>query len=141
MSEKYADDADWATAAEQSSEDDEAQEGNILAEEERSSAPAEHLAIHVVDDEADADDADLDDIEIDDPDECGPFDAYCQEYAELRAKENLTPQQIRDLLHDPVYFSCMLHRHGVIDGICSGVHYSTAELARPAIKMLHGDPG
>jgi transcriptional antiterminator NusG len=66
VSEKYADDADWATAAEQSSEDDEAQEGNILAEEERSSAPAEHLAIHVVDDEADADDADLDDIEIDD---------------------------------------------------------------------------
>ena len=59
MSEKYADDADWATAAEQSSEDDEAQEGNILAEEERSSAPAEHLAIHVVDDEADADDADV----------------------------------------------------------------------------------
>lgn len=64
MSEKYTDDADWATAAEQSSEDDEAQEGNVLAAEELSSAPAEHLAVHVVDDE---DDDDYDDIDIDDP--------------------------------------------------------------------------
>ncbi|MCT9002176.1 transcription termination/antitermination protein NusG [Microbacterium memoriense] len=67
MSEKYVDDADWATAAEQSSEDDEAQEGNILAEEELASAPAEHLAVHIVDDGDEQDDSDLDDIDIDDP--------------------------------------------------------------------------
>ena len=68
MAEKYLDDADWATAAEQSSEDDEAQEGNILSAEERSVRSAETAAIHVVDDEdQDADDSDLDDIDIDDP--------------------------------------------------------------------------
>ena len=66
MTERYVDDADWATAAEQSSEDDEAQEGNVLAAEERSVEAAEHAAIHIVDD-ADEDDADLDDIDIDDP--------------------------------------------------------------------------
>ncbi|MBD3940237.1 transcription termination/antitermination protein NusG [Microbacterium sp. NEAU-LLC] len=66
MTERYSDDADWATAAEQSSEDDEAQEGNVLAAEEHSVEAAEHLAIHVVDDEAE-DDSDLDDIDIDDP--------------------------------------------------------------------------
>lgn len=66
MSERFIDDADWATAAEQSSEDDEAQEGNILAEEDRANTPAEHVAIHIVDD-VDEDDADLDDIDIDDP--------------------------------------------------------------------------
>ena len=66
MSERYTDDADWATAAEQSSEDDEAQEGNILAFEEHSVEAAEHLAVHLVDDDED-DDSDLDDIDIDDP--------------------------------------------------------------------------
>ncbi|MBW9111244.1 transcription termination/antitermination protein NusG [Microbacterium ureisolvens] len=66
MTERYVDDADWATAAEQSSEDDEAQEGNVLAAEERSVEAAEHLAIHIVD-ESEEDDADLDDIDIDDP--------------------------------------------------------------------------
>jgi len=66
VSERIFDDADWATAAEQSSEDDEAQEGNILAEEDAANTPAEHVAIHIVDD-ADEDDTDLDDIDIDDP--------------------------------------------------------------------------
>lgn len=66
MSERFIDDADWATAAEQSSEDDEAQEGNILAEEDRANTAAEHAAIHIVDDAVE-DDADLDDIDIDDP--------------------------------------------------------------------------
>ncbi len=68
MSERYIDDADWATAAEQSSEDDEAQEGNILAEEDAANTPAEHLAVHIVDeDEDEVDVEDLDDIDIDDP--------------------------------------------------------------------------
>ena len=66
MTERYVDDADWATAAEQSSEDDEAQEGNVLAAEERSVEAAEHLAIHIVDDSGE-DDAGVDDIDIDDP--------------------------------------------------------------------------
>jgi transcriptional antiterminator NusG len=66
VSERYVDDADWATAAEQSSEDDEAQEGNYLAEEMRSVEPAEHAALHVVDPEEE--DYDLDDLDdIDDP--------------------------------------------------------------------------
>ncbi|GAB3602785.1 transcription termination/antitermination protein NusG [Microbacterium aureliae] len=67
MSERFIDDADWATAAEQSSEDDEAQEGNVLEAEQRSVEPAEHAALHIEgdEDEDDVDDEDLDDI--DDP--------------------------------------------------------------------------
>jgi phosphate acetyltransferase len=78
----------------------------------------------------------IDGIEIVDPDECGRIDAFCDEYASLRAKDNLSAGQINDLLHEPVSFACMLHRHGMVNGICSGVHYSTADLARPAIKIL-----
>ena len=79
---------------------------------------------------------DIGGIEIIDPDECGQLDSYCREYADLRAKDHLTSRQINDLLHEPAYFACMLHRHGMVDGICSGVHYSTADLARAAIKVL-----
>jgi transcriptional antiterminator NusG len=52
------DDVDWATAAEQSAEDDEAQTGNTLEHEEDSVEPAEQRAVHVVDDEGN--DVDLD---------------------------------------------------------------------------------
>ncbi|MFT4234674.1 MAG: transcription termination/antitermination protein NusG [Microbacterium sp.] len=66
MADKYPDDVDLATAAEQSSEDDSAADGDVLAAEERSSEPNEHRAIHL---EADGDEdaLDDDDVEIDDP--------------------------------------------------------------------------
>ncbi|MGO4298973.1 transcription termination/antitermination protein NusG [Leifsonia sp. RAF41] len=51
MSETNRDDVDWAPAAEQSSEDDEAQTGNVLASEDEASDSAEHEALHVVSDD------------------------------------------------------------------------------------------
>ncbi len=51
MSETNHHDVDWATAAEQSSEVDERQEGNTLAAEEDSVDPAETVALHVVEDD------------------------------------------------------------------------------------------
>ncbi len=53
MSETNHDDVDWATAAEQSSDEDEAQEGNLLAEEEESVEAAEQVALHIIDPNAD----------------------------------------------------------------------------------------
>ena len=53
MSEQERRDIDLATAAEQSSEEDEAQEGNVLKQEEQSVDSAEHSAIHVVDEDGD----------------------------------------------------------------------------------------
>ncbi|WP_194421714.1 transcription termination/antitermination protein NusG [Microbacterium abyssi] len=67
MSERYSDDADWATAAEQSSEDDEAQEGNVLSAEEKASSAAEHEAVHIEGDDGEADEEGTEDIDIDDP--------------------------------------------------------------------------
>jgi transcriptional antiterminator NusG len=67
VSERYSDDADWATAAEQSSEDDEAQEGNVLSAEEKSSTAAEHEAVHIEGDGEEAGTEGSEDIDINDP--------------------------------------------------------------------------
>jgi transcription termination/antitermination protein NusG len=58
VSKTERDDVDWATAAEQAAEDDEAQEGSSLEHDEASVEPAEHRAVHIVDDEGN--DIDLD---------------------------------------------------------------------------------
>jgi transcription termination/antitermination protein NusG len=55
VSESDRRDIELGTAAEQSSEEDEAQEGNILEQDDRSDDPAEQAAIHV---EAEGDDGD-----------------------------------------------------------------------------------
>ena len=49
MTDTNHDDVDWATAAEQSSDDDEAQEGNTLEADERSVEAAEEVALHIED--------------------------------------------------------------------------------------------
>ena len=84
---------------------------------------------------------DIDGIEIIDPEKTEQFADMSQEYGRLRAKEGLSIDQIETVLRDPAYFSCMLHRHNLVDGICSGVYYSTADIARPAIKILGMQPG
>ncbi|MDJ0338585.1 transcription termination/antitermination protein NusG [Cryobacterium sp. PH31-O1] len=53
MTETKHDDVDWATAAEQSSEEDEAQEGSTLAADEDSVEAAEQVALHVIDENGD----------------------------------------------------------------------------------------
>ncbi|GAB3605232.1 hypothetical protein GCM10027413_06410 [Conyzicola nivalis] len=105
MSENHRDDIDLATAAEQSSEDDEAQEGNSLAADEDSVDAAEEEALHVedsneeagdlagliealdaaIDPEADAivDDA----IDIDSLDEAEASVAAVEDEADIEAEE------------------------------------------------------
>jgi len=68
VSDRYVDDADWSTAAEQSSEGDEAQEGNVLAGQERAAESPEHAALHIEGEPSDADAEGADeDIDIEDP--------------------------------------------------------------------------
>lgn len=52
MTDTHREDIDLATAAEQSSEEDEAQEGNTLAADAQSVDSAEHGAVNIVDEEA-----------------------------------------------------------------------------------------
>ncbi|MEN9621286.1 MAG: transcription termination/antitermination protein NusG [Actinomycetota bacterium] len=55
MTEKLPSDLDYSTAAEQSSEEDEAQEGNTLEADVHAVDAAEHTAMHIVDDNAEPD--------------------------------------------------------------------------------------
>jgi transcriptional antiterminator NusG len=59
VSESDRRDIELGTAAEQSSEEDEAQEGNNLELEDRSEDPAEQTALHVEDEDGDDEDSDL----------------------------------------------------------------------------------
>jgi transcriptional antiterminator NusG len=104
VSENHRDDFELATAAEQSSEEDEAQEGSPLAAAEESEESAEHEAIHVIDEDDDSDlagllealdaamdpeaDAIVDDaLEIDSIEEADAAVAATEDEAEVDASE------------------------------------------------------
>ncbi len=61
----HEDDSDWATAAEQSSEDDLHQDGDILAEQESAVAPAESAALHIEEEDFGDEFVEVDDPEAD----------------------------------------------------------------------------
>lgn len=116
MTENHFDDIDLSTAAEQSSEEDEAQEGNTLAEDTESVTPAEELAMHEVSDgESDIDsalealedavdpeaDAIVDDaLDIDSADEAIAADAATHDEAEVTA-ESAAPAADAEPEEDP----------------------------------------
>ncbi len=105
MTENHRDDIDLATAAEQSSEEDEAQEGNSLAADENSVDSAEHGALHIEGDSDDDEDiaallaaldaaadpeadAIVDDaLDIDSPDEADASVAAAEDEADIEAEE------------------------------------------------------
>ena len=104
MSDNHRDDIDLATAAEQSSEEDEFQEGNTLAADENSVDSAEHAAIHVEDEDEEGDlagllealdaamdpeaDAIVDDaLDIDSSDEADASVAATDDEADLDAED------------------------------------------------------
>ncbi len=106
MTENHRDDIDLATAAEQSSEEDEAQEGNSLAADEQSVNAAESAGIHIEGDSSDDEDlaallaaldaasdpeADkiIDDaLDIDSADEAEASAAAADDEAEIEAEEH-----------------------------------------------------
>jgi transcription termination/antitermination protein NusG len=59
VSESDRRDIELGTAAEQSSEEDEAQEGNVLEQDDRSDDPAEQAALHIEDEDSDDENGDL----------------------------------------------------------------------------------
>jgi len=105
VTENHRDDIDLATAAEQSSEEDEAQEGNSLTADEQSVDSAEHAAIHIEGDSTgDEDLASLlaaldaatdpeadkiidDALDIDSLDEANASAAAAQDEADIEAEE------------------------------------------------------
>jgi len=105
VTENHRDDIDLATAAEQSSEEDEAQEGNTLAGDEGSVESAEHEALHIegeTDDDEDIAallaaldaasdpeaDAIVDDaLDIDSADEADASAAAAEDEADIEAEE------------------------------------------------------
>lgn len=102
----HREDIDTATAAEQTSEVQEAQEGNVFEEDERESEPAEHAALAVVND--DELDADLDEVltsveEAADPEADQLVDEALEVHTldEAEAAESATDDEAEEAALDP----------------------------------------
>ena len=66
---------------------------------------------------------------------------YAQLLFELRQKKGMTIEKARELVHDPLYFGCLIIKSGDADGQISGALSTTGETLRPALQIIKCAPG
>jgi phosphate acetyltransferase len=84
----------------------------------------------------------LNGLEICEPEKSADLSRFAGEYAELRReKEKPSIEESTELMRQPAFFAAMLVRHRMVDGMCSGIHFSTADVVRPCLRIVGLKPG
>jgi len=83
----------------------------------------------------------IDQATIIDPLNCEKSEEYAQLLAELRKKKNMTIEEARELVKNPLYLGCMIIKTGDADGQISGALSTTGETLRPALQIIKCAPG
>ncbi|MFW6286539.1 MAG: phosphate acetyltransferase [Candidatus Sumerlaeota bacterium] len=81
-------------------------------------------------------DVEFEGLQFIDPDNFDKMSDMIALYQEIRSKEKLTDDQVKDLLADPLWFGAMLVRMGEVDGMTAGAINSTANVIRASIKCI-----
>lgn len=61
---------------------------------------------------------------------------YVDRLCEIRKSKNLTAEEARLLLQDPLYFGVMMVKEGDADGMVAGAANSTSNTLRPALQII-----
>lgn len=75
-----------------------------------------------------------------DIDSYSEIDDLTNDLYELRKHKGLTIDEAKKLILDPAYFSCMLLKSGVADGLVAGAKWTTANTLRPALQIIKTKP-
>lgn len=82
----------------------------------------------------------LQDVTIIQPTASPRFDAYAQQYYEMRKNKGITLEQAQDRMKDTTYFGTMMVQIGDADGMVSGAVNTTAHTIRPAFEIIKTKP-
>lgn len=61
---------------------------------------------------------------------------YAEQLYDFRKHKGLTLEEANNLIKIPIYFSMMLLKNGVVDGVVAGAKYSSADVLRPALQII-----
>lgn len=85
---------------------------------------------------------DLNRCTIIDPSTSELTEQLIQEFVNIRKSKGMTYDQAKDiLLHDYMYYACMLVKTKRADGVVSGACHSTANTLRPSLQIIKTKPG
>jgi phosphate acetyltransferase len=85
-------------------------------------------------------DIDLNQLNIIDPESSKKFEAYAQQFYEVRKHKGMTLEAAREYLLDVSYFGTMMVYNGDADGMVSGAMHTTQHTIRPALQIIKTKP-
>ncbi|HOX54003.1 MAG: phosphate acetyltransferase [Candidatus Omnitrophica bacterium] len=66
-------------------------------------------------------------------------DKFSEQFYQLRKHKNITPEDARKTISDPLYYAAMMARNDEADGFVAGASHTTSDVARAAIYCLGVD--
>ncbi len=83
----------------------------------------------------------LDGIELITPGKDSDYEAFADEYFQLRQAKGMTREKALDTLTDSTFFGAMMLRKGRADACISGAANATAHVVRAALQIVQTKPG
>ncbi len=68
------------------------------------------------------------------------LEEFTNQLYELRKEKGMTKQNAKKLILEPMYFSMMLLKNNLADGVVAGAKYSTADVLRPGLQIIKTKP-
>ena len=76
-----------------------------------------------------------------DPEDDAVLEPYAELFAELRKKKGVTIEEARKTARNPLYFGCLMIKHGDADAMVAGALSPTSHVLRAAFQVLKTKPG
>ena len=83
----------------------------------------------------------LEGVEIINPEIAKNFDAYANEFYELRKHKGMTPDQAKIDMRDPMRWGAMMVKLGHCDAMVAGAEHATADVLRAGLAIIGTVPG
>ena len=84
---------------------------------------------------------DISSAKIIEPCSADNFEAFADNFYELRKDKGMTEEKARELMRDTIYYGSMMIKEGTADGMVAGAVHSTADVLRPNLQILKPAPG
>ncbi|MBR4659719.1 MAG: phosphate acetyltransferase [Clostridia bacterium] len=79
---------------------------------------------------------DLTGVGIIDPVKSPDFDTYVERFYEMRKAKGVDMEKANKMMHDPLFFACMMIKDGKADGMVAGAINTTGNTLRPGLQII-----
>lgn len=84
---------------------------------------------------------DLTGVGVLEPEKNEHYEEFVNAFYEMRKAKGVTPEKAREMMHDTLFFACMMIKNNMADGMVAGAINTTGNTLRPGLQIIKMAPG